>query len=197
MKKIVTTYSLEMLNKSDFNPKPGFEKQLEIKEISKNIFINWMLFTGVGLPWKWYSRLKWSREEWEAYFAGTDSRTFLAFRDKELVGYYELEIQHQQMAEIKFFGLFPQYIGDKLGGHLLSHAVQTAWKSGVNRIWLHTCTSDHELALSNYQARGFKIFREAMEEEEIPDTEEFLLMIQRFFRDYITLNMQTAGQIGS
>jgi hypothetical protein len=27
------------------------------------------------------------------------------------------------------------------------------------RVWLHTCTKDHPHALSNYQARGFQVFR--------------------------------------
>jgi hypothetical protein len=46
-----------------------------------------------------------------------------------------------------------------LGGSLLTHAVEEAWKLGAGRVWLHTCTLDSPHALPNYRARGFRDFR--------------------------------------
>ena len=29
----------------------------------------------------------------------------------------------------------------------------------ISRIWLHTCSLDHQNALKNYKARGMKVFK--------------------------------------
>ena len=60
--------------------------------------------------------------------------------------------------EIAIFGLAPQFIGRGLGGALLTHALEEAWGSRPQRVWLHTCTLDHPAALPNYLARGLTIF---------------------------------------
>lgn len=185
MKKLVTTYYLEMPEEKDFKPKAGFSDVLEIKEISKDIFQHWMLFVGVGLPWKWYSRLKWSPADWQQYFIQNRVFTFMAFSKKGLVGYFELVFDNSDAAEIKFFGLFPSFIGDGYGGALLSHAVDIAWKQNATKVWLHTCTSDHEAALSNYLARGFNLVNQKEEVESIPDKEEYLELVNGFMRLYI------------
>lgn len=179
------TYYLEMLDKSEFKPKEGFKEKIEIKPISNDIFQQWMLFVGVGLPWRWYSRMGWSPDEWNNYFENNDSRAFLAFRENQLIGYFELLFGVQNEVEITFFGLFPRHIGAGYGGYLLSHAIETAWNSGVSKVWLHTCTSDHKSALSNYIARGFKIVKETEAEEDIPDKEEYLKLVNSFMGKYI------------
>lgn len=185
MQKVVTTYYLEMTDRSWFNPKEGFKDKLDIKPISADVFQHWMLFVGVGLPWRWYSRLKWTVDKWKAYFSENDSRTYLAFSKEQLVGYFELVFQANKEVEIRFFGLFPSCIGSGYGGALLSYAVEIAWNSDANRVWLHTCTSDHDAALSNYLARGFKILNQKEETEEIPDKEEYLRLVNSFLDQYI------------
>ena len=55
------------------------------------------------------------------------------------------------------FGLLSQFIGQGLGGHLLSQAVKRAWAWGASSVWLSTCSHDHPHALKNYLARGFRI----------------------------------------
>ena len=47
----------------------------------------------------------------------------------------------------------------KLGSYLLSQAIQKSFNSGVERVWVHTCSLDHKNALNNYIARGMKIFK--------------------------------------
>ena len=66
----------------------------------------------------------------------------------------------QQHVEIAYFGLLPQCIGQGLGGHLLTVAIERAWQMGATRVWLHTSTRDHPLALANYQARGLRVFQQ-------------------------------------
>ena len=46
---------------------------------------------------------------------------------------------------------------------MLSRALQHAWALGPERVWVHTCTLDHPAALANYEARGMRIYRTAIE----------------------------------
>ncbi|MCF8370920.1 MAG: GNAT family N-acetyltransferase [Bacteroidales bacterium] len=181
----VTIHYLEMTSQSQFRPKTGFETTIQVQEIENDSFMHFMLFTGVGLPWKWYSRLSWSIGEWEDYFRNHTCKTFLGFQEKKLVGYFELEFQEVGNVEINFFGFFPQYIGCGLGGHFLSHAIDTAWKSGAKRIFLHTCNIDHKYATANYTARGFSPYKEETVIEQIPSRQEFLELIKDFFAGYM------------
>jgi GNAT superfamily N-acetyltransferase len=65
--------------------------------------------------------------------------------------------------EITYFGLLAGFIGKGLGGAMLGCALQRAWMLGPDRVWVHTCTLDHPAALANYQARGMRIYRTAIE----------------------------------
>ena len=62
-------------------------------------------------------------------------------------------------SEIAYFGILSEYFGKKYGGYLLSEAIIKSFSKGINRVWVHTCSLDHENALKNYQARGMKIFK--------------------------------------
>lgn len=181
----VTTFYLEMNDIKEFKPKNGFKEILEIKPISRDVFQHWMMFVGVGSPWRWYSRLKWTVEEWEHYLKNTDTHSFLAFSKEHLVGYFEL-VRSISDIEIKFFGLFPAYIGSGYGGALLSHAIEIAWNMDAEKVWLHTCTADHKDALANYVARGFKIVNQTEDMENIPGREEYIGLANQFINQYIT-----------
>mgnify|MGYP006886186654 CR=1 FL=1 len=50
----------------------------------------------------------------------------------------------------------------------MQDAINKAWDTADNRIWLHTCTLDHSHALTNYLSRGFKVFKEEEFEDMIP-----------------------------
>ena len=79
---------------------------------------------------------------------------------EEIVGYFELIFYRDiKEAEIAYFGILEEYFGKKLGGYLLSEAIKASFSLGSSRIWVHTCTLDHENALKNYLSRGMKIFK--------------------------------------
>lgn len=183
-----TTFYLEIGDKNDFKPKDGYKDILEIKPISNDIYQHWMLFIGVGLPWRWYSRLSWSPGEWKNYLENNDVRTHLAFNKNRLVGYFELLFHQKNDVEITFLGLFPGFIGEGFGGCLLSHALEISWNYGAVKVWLHTCTTDHQFAVSNYVARGMKISREFEMDEPMPDKEEYMEYVKNFISGYIDLN---------
>ena len=88
-------------------------------------------------------------ETWVAYVGGTPA------------GYFEIEKNAPGDVHIWNFGLLPQFIGQGLGGHLLTSAVERAWAWGATKVWLRTCSHDHPHALKNYLARGFHIVQTA------------------------------------
>ncbi len=49
-----------------------------------------------------------------------------------------------------FSALLPSLIGKGAGRALLQHCLPAEWEHRPQRVWLHTCTSDHPAALSFY-----------------------------------------------
>ena len=97
--------------------------------------------------------------DWQAHVEREELTTFLATHHGEEAGYVELEQQPEGNVQISYFGLLPDFYGKGLGGAMLTRIVETAWElSGTERVWVHTCTDDHEAALANYQKRGFRLY---------------------------------------
>ena len=119
------------------------------------------LYKEVGEQWYWHDRLEWSDEKLAAYLSSPNVSVWVVEDGNSIVGYYELLRHGDASVEIAYFGLTPPYIGRGIGGWLLTHAVEQAWRMGgtVNRVWLHTCTLDSDRALPNYLARGFVPFK--------------------------------------
>ena len=83
-------------------------------------------------------------------------------------GYIELEAQADDNNEIAYFGLLPAFTGQRLGGYLLSEGVAHAWANGARRVWVHTCNLDGPTALANYQARGFRVYDQRFQWQDLP-----------------------------
>jgi GNAT superfamily N-acetyltransferase len=120
---------------------------------------NRMLYRLVGSDWNWTDKGPWTDQQWRDYVESGRLRTFVAHHDASVAGYYELQLDYAGGIEIAIFGLVPQFIGRGLGGVLLTHALETAWREHPKRVWLHTCSLDHPTALFNYQARGLSIYK--------------------------------------
>ena len=166
----VTTVHLEMTDPAQFRPAKsggiGFDLvRVEIPCPELNRF----LYTAVGADWWWYSRLPWDYAQWLEYLDRPDLETWVAYVAGTPAGYFELERQPGDQVEIAYFGVLPQFIGKGMGGALLSAAVSRAWRMGVARVWVHTCSLDHPQARRNYEARGFKAFRTEEQVEILPD----------------------------
>ena len=185
MQQKVTTYYLEMDSKDKFIAKTDFENKIKIKKIDNDAYLNFIFFAGVGLPFKWYSRLKWDIKKWQNYFLENTVKTYIGFDGNKLIGYYELEKQENKIVEIKFFGLLPNYIGKGLGSMFLSHAINNSWQLNAKKVCLHTCSIDHQSAYKNYVARGFELIKQVEDIENIPSKKELLQMISGFFDNFI------------
>ena len=129
------------------------------------------LYKDVGEGWFWHSRLEWSDEQLARHLAHPDVGVWELMVGDGSAGYFELARHDDRSVEIVYFGLTPAFIGQGLGGPLLTQATREAWAMGANRVWLHTCTLDSERALPNYRARGFRDFKVERLEVEIEGKE--------------------------
>ena len=123
--------------------------------------INRFFYKNIGKKHRWTDRLIWSDKDWIKYVTNSKVETYTFKVEKNLAGYFELII-HDDLKEIEiaYFGLLEEYHNKKFGGYLLSEAIKKSFlKEKVDRVWVHTCTLDHENALKNYLARGMKIYK--------------------------------------
>ncbi|MGQ9575439.1 MAG: GNAT family N-acetyltransferase [Thermoguttaceae bacterium] len=165
----VTTYYLEMLSPEQLRPKLPRRSDLEIKQAEIPCpELNRFLYAAVGGDWYWIDRLGWTYRQWLEYLGRPELQTWVAYVAGTPAGYFELEVQTHGDVEIVSFGLLPQFIGQGLGGQLLTAAVERAWATGASRVWVHTCSLDHPAALANYLARGFQVFRQDVTSKELP-----------------------------
>ena len=125
-----------------------------------NFQLNKFFYKNVGKKHKWVDRLLWTEEQWIDYVSSSNVKTYVLKKKGDLIGFFEL-IFHLEKKEIEiaYFGILEEYQNKKLGSFLLSQAIKKSFKENVNRVWLHTCSLDHENALKNYLARGMKIFK--------------------------------------
>jgi GNAT superfamily N-acetyltransferase len=155
-----TIYHLEMKDRRKFLPKVVPEGFSVSQVLAPEPLWNARLYREVGGGWQWTDRLSWSEEEWERYAARNVLETWRAEYLGEEAGYFELEKQDGGNVEILYFGLLPTMIGKGLGSAMLSLAIERAWAiPGTKRVWVHTCSEDHEHALANYRKRGFEVFQ--------------------------------------
>ena len=170
-----------MLSPDAFIAKPAPGDDIEVKKVEiPTPVINHFFFVNVGRPWRWFSRLSWALEDWKNLVEKESISTWIGYMAGSPFGYIEFDQQGERV-EIAFFGLLPQYIGMKLGGFLLSEAIRLAWSLGPKRVWVHTCTLDHEHALNNYLARGFSIYKEETVTEQIPDDDDPIWSTPNFY----------------
>ena len=153
---------LEIKSIQDLNEgiKPSDDYSLNIID-PIDFQLNKFFYKNIGKKHKWVDRLAWSEEKWTKYLSSEKVKTFvLKYRD-DLVGFFELIFHSENNeTEIAYFGLLEEYQNKKLGSYLLSEAIKKSFEDNVNRVWVHTCSLDHQNALKNYLSRGMKIFKE-------------------------------------
>jgi GNAT superfamily N-acetyltransferase len=151
---------LEMRDRASLRPASLAGDDLRIEQVQGCPPSFWRyLYTEVGRAYCWIDRLPWSDEQIRAYLEDPDVTLWLLTVSGAPAGYFELRRDGERGVEIAYFGLLPEFLGRGLGGHLLTKAVEAAWDSGAQRVWLHTNTLDHPAALPNYLKRGFTVFR--------------------------------------
>ena len=125
-----------------------------------NFQLNKFFYKNIGKKHKWVDRLIWSDQQWIDYVSNSKVKTYVLKKKDDLVGFFELIFHlEDKEVEIAYFGILEEYQNKKLGSFLLSEAIKKSFNENINRVWLHTCSLDHENALKNYLARGMKIYK--------------------------------------
>jgi GNAT superfamily N-acetyltransferase len=121
------------------------------------------LFRKVGSPWLWFSRLVMDDDQLEAIIRDPGVELFEVAAVEAVVGMIELDFREAGECELAFIGLVPGLAGQGHGRWLLAEAIQRAWRDGVTRVHVHTCSLDHPAALSAYRRAGFTPHKRAVE----------------------------------
>jgi GNAT superfamily N-acetyltransferase len=77
-------------------------------------------------------------------------------------------------AEIVTFGVVADAIGTGAARHLMEQTLTGAFRPGISRVWLHTCTFDHPSAIRFYLRSGFRAWKYAIEVSDDPRRAGFL-----------------------
>ncbi len=167
----VTTTHLQQLSAAELRPSarplPAHARIERVTDISPEF--SKFLYRGVGSGWNWADRLSLARHEWDSLMRTPGTETHVLYVNGAPGGYVELvsrAVEAGTEVEIMYFGLFPQCIGQGLGGALLTEGISRAWDidtrweslAPVTRVLVHTCSLDGPAAIANYEARGFSVF---------------------------------------
>lgn len=121
------------------------------------------IFRKVGENWLWLSRLLWDDDQLKATIHHDAVQLYKILDGALAVGFIELDFREAGQCEIGFFGLVPEMNGSGHGRWMMAEALRRAWRSGIKRVWLHTCTLDSPRALGFYQKSGFKAYKREVE----------------------------------
>jgi GNAT superfamily N-acetyltransferase len=158
---IVTT--LEMTKRPPLRPAPPSRLRL-VRWDHPSAAKYRALFRRIGAPWLWFSRLAMDEAELLAIVHDPAIEVYAAIDPAGIeVGMVELDFRHATACEISYFGLVPELAGHGHGRWLMAEALGRAWRKGIDRVWLHTCTLDHPSALNFYRAQGFVAIRRTVE----------------------------------
>ena len=181
------TFYLQMCNPRPELQRAFVQEGVELVEITPvDARINQRMYRNVGGPWGWSDKAEWSLAQWESYVGGVFGEashiatgvgeasqiatgesiiTMVLYVDQQEAGYFELAIVSEPVreVEIRYFGLLPEALGLGLGAPLLSAAIERGWQESPRRLWVHTCELDHPAALTNYQNRGFELYKTTLE----------------------------------
>ena len=161
MKKEIKRNYLEI---KSLNELAEVSKSLDVYSVNfldpPNFQLNKFFYKNIGKDHHWVDRLVWSEKEWIDYVSNEKVSTYILRKEKDVCGYFEL-IFHKDKNEfeIAYFGLLKEYHNKKLGSFLLSFAIKKCFEKNINRVWVHTCSLDHDNALKNYLSRGMKIYK--------------------------------------
>lgn len=128
------------------------------------------LYNEIGAPWLWWLRRMMPDDMLARHLASPTVSTHLLRVDGEVAGFFETDAGHWPFVNLNYFGMRAGFIGRGLGRVLLEAAVDSVFQGavGLAGMTVNTCTADHPRALPNYIAAGFKEYRRAREDWDIP-----------------------------
>ena len=161
MKKEIERNYLEINSLEDLNETNILSEDYSIKLVEPRDFqLNKFFYKNVGKNHHWIDRLIWTDQQWSNYTSDNKVKTYILKNKDDLAGYFELIFhKDKKEVEIAYLGLLEEYYNKKLGSYLLSAVIRSSFSDKIKRVWVHTCSLDHQNALNNYLSRGMKIFK--------------------------------------
>jgi GNAT superfamily N-acetyltransferase len=157
---VVTYLEMRSPQEPEIPPSPLSLKRVEVPQPEHYR----ELYRLIGAPWLWFSRLILDDVHLAAILQHpkVELNSVLDESGRE-VGMLELDFREHGECELAFVGLVPELSGKGHGRWLLAEAVRRAWREGVDRVHVHTCSLDHPAALSAYRRAGFAPYKRAIE----------------------------------
>lgn len=152
----ITVTQLEMTAKPTRPaPPPPLGRHVLLRAEPPTVSFYRYLYDTVGANWLWTDRREWDDDRLTARL--TDERTgvYVLYVNGTPAGYGELFQESDQVTDLAYFGLIPEFIGRKLGPFLLWSLLDIAWMRPIRRMTVDTCNLDHPKALAHYQRAGF------------------------------------------
>ncbi len=108
------------------------------------------------------------QSELEEIVGDSDVEVYALTIDGRDEGLLELDFREPGQCELAFFGLTDGVVGRGAGRWLMNRAIDLAWRPGIGRFWVHTCTLDHPAALAFYMRSGFRAYARRVEVADDP-----------------------------
>jgi GNAT superfamily N-acetyltransferase len=118
------------------------------------------LHNAVGEDYNWRSRRKLPDDELAAVLGDPGNELLVLHVDGSPVGFAEFDRRQPDDIELVQFGLMGDFIGQGLGTWFLQQTIDKAWSCQPKRLWLHSCTLDHPVAVPTYKNAGFVVFKQ-------------------------------------
>ncbi|MBI3924503.1 MAG: GNAT family N-acetyltransferase [Armatimonadetes bacterium] len=155
MREVTVTF-LEMKGPPAGPPPDPPEGTLVMESLRSTAAFYRFLYRTVGGPWEWTDRESLSDSELETLLAEPEVHLYVLYSEGTPAGYAELDFRYPPDFQLAYFGLVPAFIGRRLGSFFLRWTVHQAFRLGVGRLCVNTCTLDHPAALPLYQKAGFR-----------------------------------------
>ncbi len=140
---------------------PGVD--LELRQEAMDVARYRGLYRRIGTDWLWNARLRMADAALDAILADPATEVHVPCKDGSMIGLLELDFRVSGEAEIAYLGLLAEHVGQGYGRWLMNRALERAWRDGVARVTVHTCTLDHPSALAFYRRSGFRAYARKLE----------------------------------
>ena len=113
------------------------------------------LYDAVGRNFNWYDRRYLTDAELTAAIHADGVEVWVLYVGGQPAGYFELAPRDDNVMELEYFGLIPDFHGRGLGKWLLAEAIRAAWAKQPSKLVVETNSLDGPRALPLYQKMGF------------------------------------------
>ncbi|MEQ9638799.1 MAG: GNAT family acetyltransferase [Alphaproteobacteria bacterium] len=115
------------------------------------------LYDAIGRDWHWTDRKLLGDAALLEIVRDENVEVYVLYADGSPAGAFELDRRASDVIDLAYFGIMPDFIGQRFGPYLLGEALETMWRYGPRRVTVNTCTLDHPKALGLYQRFGFEV----------------------------------------